>query len=89
MGRLISTVVEPAETTIETGRQLLDRIIEERNKKVLEETKKNHTDLQISTKSAGKTRGNIVTLFFVYVSIAPVAVCAYFNIAADAKVLEF
>lgn len=53
-GKLISTVVEPAETTIETGRQLLDRIIEERNKKVLEETKKNHTDLQISTKSAGK-----------------------------------
>lgn len=84
MGRLIYTVVEPAETTIETDRQLLDRII-----KVLEETKKNHTDLQISTKSAGKTRGNIVTLFFVYVSIAPVAVCAYFNIAADAKVLEF
>lgn len=82
-------MVEPAETTIETGRQLLDRIIEERNKKVLEETKKNHTDLQISTKSAGKIRGNIVALFFVYVSIAPVAVCAYFNIAADAKVLEF
>ncbi len=60
-GKLISTVVEPAstvvepvETTIETGRQLLDRIIEERNKKLLEETKKNHTDLQISTKSAGK-----------------------------------
>ena len=51
-GKLISTVVEPAETTIETGRQLLDRIIEERNKKVLEETKKNHTDLQIFTKSA-------------------------------------
>ncbi len=49
-----STVVEPVETTIETGRQLLDRIIEERNKKLLEETKKNHTDLQISTKSAGK-----------------------------------
>ena len=60
-GNLISTVVEPAsavvepaETTIETGRQLLDRIIEERNKKLLEETKRNHTDLQISTKSAGK-----------------------------------
>ena len=60
-GKLISTVVEPAsavvepaETTIETGRQLLDRIIEERNKKLLEETKRNHTDLQISTKSAGK-----------------------------------
>ncbi len=49
-----SAVVEPVETTIETGRQLLDRIIEERNKKLLEETKKNHTDLQISTKSAGK-----------------------------------
>ena len=62
-GKLISTVVEPAsavvepaETTIETGRQLLDRIIEERNKKLLEETKKNHTDLQISTKSAGKKK---------------------------------
>ena len=38
----------------QTGRQLLDRIIEERNKKLLEETKKNHTDLHLSTKSAGK-----------------------------------
>ncbi len=53
-GKLVSTVLEPVETTIETGRQLLNRIIEERNKKLLEETKKNHTDLQISTKSAGK-----------------------------------
>ena len=53
-GKLISAVVEPVETTTETGRQLLDRIIEERNKKLLEETKRNHTDLQISTKSAGK-----------------------------------
>ena len=89
MGRLIYTVVEPAETTIETDRQLLDRIIEERNKKVLEETKKNHTDLQISTKSAGKTRGNIVTLFFVYV-FAAVRTCACgFNSAADGKVIEF
>ena len=81
-------MVEPAETTIETGRQLLDRIIEERNKKVLEETKKNHTDLQISTKSAGKIRGNIVTLFFVYV-VAAVRTCACgFNSAADHQVFE-
>ena len=36
-GQLISTVVEPVETTIETGKQLLDRIIEERNKKLLAE----------------------------------------------------
>ena len=71
-GKLISTVVEPAsavvepaETTTETGRQLLDRIIEERNKKLLEETKKNHTDLQISTKSAGKRRGCPISIFFV------------------------
>lgn len=35
-GQLISTVVEPVETT-ETGKQLLDRIIEERNKKLLAE----------------------------------------------------
>ena len=49
-GKLISTV----EGEAETGRQLLDRIIAERNKKLLEETKKNHTDLQISTKSASK-----------------------------------
>ncbi len=49
-GRLVSTV----EGETETGRQLLDRIIEERNKKLLEEIKKNHTDLQISTKSAAK-----------------------------------
>lgn len=34
-GQLISTVVEPVETTIETGKQLLDRIIEERNQKLL------------------------------------------------------
>ena len=36
-GQLISTVVEPVETTIETGKQLLDRIIEERNNKLLAE----------------------------------------------------
>ncbi len=36
-GQLISKVVEPVETTIETGKQLLDRIIEERNKKLLAE----------------------------------------------------
>lgn len=34
-GQLISTVVESVETTIETGKQLLDRIIEERNQKLL------------------------------------------------------
>ena len=55
-GKLISSVCHPEldSGTLETGRQLLDRIIAERNKKLLEETKKNHTDLQISTKSAGK-----------------------------------
>lgn len=84
-------MVEPAETTIETGRQLLDRIIEERNKKVLEETKKNHTDLQISTKSAGKIRGNIVTLFFSFICIVTatsldcIRVCAA---TADHQVFE-
>ena len=36
-GQLISTVVEPVETTIETGKELLDRIIEERNNKLLAE----------------------------------------------------
>ena len=55
-GKLISSVChsELDSESPETGRQLLDRIIEERNKKLLEETKRNHTDLQISTKSAGK-----------------------------------
>ncbi len=38
-GKLISTVVEPVETTAETGRQLLDRIIAERNAKLLAEWK--------------------------------------------------
>lgn len=36
-GQLISSVVEPVETINETGKQLLDRIIEERNNKLLAE----------------------------------------------------